>query len=125
MAKRFVVPMPRRDRYKQPEGLIGVLLKTDAEFGDRDDAALGLGEFDEPEAKEALLTVAEDPATDPVLAEPCAESPGEIWARGDTLNVSNLRRLTGEPLAAVLRQVEAARPPWRKQIEAIRAQTAL
>lgn len=117
--------MPRRDKYKQPEGLIGVLLKTDAEFGDRDDAAMDLGEFDEPEAEEALLTVAEDPATDPMLAESCAESLGEVWARRETLNVSKLRRLTGEPLTMVLRQLERARPQWREQIEAIRAQIEL
>ena len=116
--------MPRERKVKQPEGLIAVLLNTGAEFGDRDDAAMDLRVFDEPEAEEALLTVAEDPTTDPMLAERCAESLGEIWALSDTLNLSNLRRLTGELLASVLPQVEAAKPEWREHIEAIKSRAA-
>lgn len=43
---------------EQPAGLIGVLLDAGAEYGARDDAALDLGESDEPEAAAALLAVA-------------------------------------------------------------------
>mgnify|MGYP001773457614 CR=1 FL=1 len=65
----------------QPQGLISVLLDTNAEFGDQDGAAMELGGFDEPEVEQALVEVASDPTTDPLLADRCGEALGEIWCR--------------------------------------------
>jgi|SRR5918992_846519 hypothetical protein len=108
---------------EQPAGLIGVLLDAGAEFGDRDDAALDLGEFDEPEAEAALLAVAADPATDLALAEMCVESLAEIWARKGELNLAGLRTLKGEVLSAALQLVEASQPRWKEHVRKVRAET--
>ena len=66
---------------KQPQGLISVLLDTNAEFGDRSDAAMDLGEFDDEAAEEALASVANDPSSDADIVELCRESLAEISAR--------------------------------------------
>ena len=66
---------------KQPDGLISVLLDTNAEFGDRDDAAMDLREFDEPAAEEALLTVVLSEKEDDDIADSAGESLWQIWTR--------------------------------------------
>ena len=66
---------------KQPEGLISVLLDLDAEFGDRDDAAMDLGGFDEPAAEEALLKVVLSGDEDEDIADRAGESLWQIWTR--------------------------------------------
>lgn len=49
--------MIRRAQVQQPHELISVLLDSNAEHGDCDDAAMDLGSFDDPQAEEALLHV--------------------------------------------------------------------
>jgi len=71
----------RRVQVQQPQGLISVLLNSNAEYGDRDDAAMDLGSFDDPQAEDALLKVALDSSTDPDLADRCRESLMEIQRR--------------------------------------------
>jgi hypothetical protein len=66
--------MMGRKTHEQPQGLIGVLLDTEAELGDRDDAAMDLAGFDEPEAIEALTRVLESDYEDPFLKETGQES---------------------------------------------------
>ena len=100
----------------QPQGLISVLLDETTPFGDRDDAAMDLGAYDEPEAEEALLSVACHPATDPLLAETCGESLGEIWSRRDALNQAGLMKLKGAAKDLALRIIEANRPEWNDEI---------
>jgi hypothetical protein len=68
-------------RTKQPEALIRLLLDKGAEFGDRDDAAMDLAGFDDPEAEEALTTVAQDLADDEDIVDRAGESLAEIWKR--------------------------------------------
>jgi hypothetical protein len=70
-----------RKRGKQPEGLISVLLEVQAEFGDRHDAAMDLGGYDEPSAEEALLHVALKHEEDDGIADAAGESLLEIWKR--------------------------------------------
>lgn len=65
----------------QPEGLISVLLNTEAGYGDRDDAAMDLGEFDEPAVEEALLKVVLSPTEDEGIADSAGESLWQIWSR--------------------------------------------
>jgi hypothetical protein len=66
---------------KQPEGLISVLLDRNAEFGDRGDAAIDLGAFDEPAAEEALLKVVLTQTEDEDIADSAGDSLREIWNR--------------------------------------------
>ncbi len=63
---------------KQPEGLISVLLDEDAPISERDDAAMDLDSYDEPEAEAALIAVATDPRVDEVIAWSAGESLAEI-----------------------------------------------
>lgn len=71
---------------KQPEGLISLLLDRKAELADRDDAAIDLTRFDEPEVLSALLTVIADEADDPDLRDTCQDSVYEIEARAGNAN---------------------------------------
>lgn len=66
---------------KQPEGLIQVLLDKNAEFGDRDDAAMDLGEFDDPAAEDALTQIVQEMTEDGDIAIRAGESLAEIWKR--------------------------------------------
>ena len=67
-----------RASLSQPAGLISVLLDLAAPFGDRGDAAMDLGAYDEPEAERALMQVATDPAVDEDIADSCGESLGDV-----------------------------------------------
>lgn len=68
----------------QPTGLISALLDRRAEHGDRDDAAMDLGAYDEPEVEQALITIVTDLNEDEGIADAAAESLSEIWNRKDT-----------------------------------------
>ena len=70
-----------RPETKQPEGLISVLLDRSAPAGDRDDAAMDLYEYDEPEVEEALLSVVLDHADEEIVIESAGESLYQIWQR--------------------------------------------
>jgi len=63
--------------------LISVLLDGNAREDERDDAAMELSAFDEPEVHAALARVATDPAESELVAASAGESLAELWmARG-------------------------------------------
>jgi hypothetical protein len=66
---------------KQPEGLISVLLNRSAPGGDRDDAAMDLEYYDEPEVEEALLSVVLDHADEEIVIDSAGESLYQLWER--------------------------------------------
>lgn len=78
---------------KQPEGLISVLLDRSAEHGDRDDAAMDLGAYDEPEAEEALLKVVLDPTEEEEIADSAGESLWQIWERKGKRDAAAVARM--------------------------------
>ena len=98
---------------EQPAGLISVLLDRDAEFGDRDDAAMDLGAFDAPEAADALTHILLDAAEDRDLAASAAESLGEIWARNRRFDRQVFDRLEGTAALMVTAVLDARWPEWR------------
>ena len=65
----------------QPRGLLAVLADSSGKFGDRHDAAMDLGAFDEPEVEAALLAVASEQTQDPDIADAARESLRQIWLR--------------------------------------------
>ena len=77
----------------QPDGLIVILLDTSAEFGDRHDAAMDLGAFDEPAAEEALLKVVLNEAEDEDIADPAGDSLRDIWTRKGTFDSELVARM--------------------------------
>ena len=68
-----------RPKVNQPEGLISVLNDLSAPFGDRGDAAMDLGAYDE--ALPTLVAIAGREGEDPDIVEDCGESIGDIWKR--------------------------------------------
>lgn len=102
---------------QQPEGLISVLLDTTAEFGDRDDAAMDLSLYDESEAEDALIEIALDEATDPLLTERCGEALAEIWCRKDHLNIDVLNKLRGNTLRMAASIIQARKAEWMKYLD--------
>ena len=71
----------RTPKLEQPHGLVAVLANRGSEFGDRHDAAMDLGAFDQPEAEAALLAVASDLTEDPDIADAAGESLWAVWSR--------------------------------------------
>jgi hypothetical protein len=97
----------------QPSGLIQVLLDNGAEFGDRHDAAMDLGAFDEVSVEEALARLACDKGADDDLADACAESLAQIWCRkGDVTRdvIDVMIRLTPVSLRVALATMRECSP---------------
>ena len=80
---------------KQPKGLIEALLDVKAAEADRDDAAMDLAAYDEPEVEDALIHVGADASTPNIVAASCGESLAEIWMRKKTLNLDAPEALKG------------------------------
>ncbi len=104
------------NRTQQPQGLIRVLLDRKTEYGARGDAASDLSAFDEPEAEDALVTVASDPTTDLYLAETCGASIAEIWCRKGKLDGDVLRRLGDQALDIVAATIRVRKPEWDSRV---------
>jgi len=77
----------------QPGGLIAVLLDTSAEFGDRSDAAMDLGAFDEPAAEEALLTIVQSETEDEGIVDSAGESLWQVWTRKGKYDAEMVARM--------------------------------
>ena len=102
---------------KQPQGLIEVLLDVTAAEADRDDAAMDLAAYDEPEVEEALIRVGADSSTPNSVAASCGESLAEIWIRNKTLNLDALKRLQGEACTEAIGLILVREPSWTSKIE--------
>ncbi len=96
-------------RSPQPEGLISVLLDRAAPEGDRDDAAMDLGQFDDPGAEAALREVASDPTTPEVIADSCGESLAGIWLRQGRTEARLLEGLTAPARAIASAMLHGAK----------------
>ena len=68
---------------KQPQGLIEILLDVTAAEADRDDTAMDLAAYDEPEVEDALIHVGADSSTPNSIAASCGESLAELDAKKD------------------------------------------
>ena len=102
---------------KQPQGLIEVLLDVAAAEADRDDAAMDLAAYDEPEVEEALIRMGVDPSTPNSVAASCGEALAEIWIRKKTLNLDALKRLQGEACHEAIGLIRVRVPSWASKIE--------
>lgn len=109
--------MMGRKNVKQPEGLITVLLDKNAEYGDRDDAAMDLAAYGTPEAISALVTIACDPEIDEGLADSCGESLAEIWIRHNAADKSVFERLTPAAARILVAILEANAPHLASEVK--------
>jgi hypothetical protein len=73
--------------------LISVLLDGTAREDERDDAAMDLSAFDEPEVHAALARVATDPAESELVAGSAGESLAELWAARGAVDRAVFERL--------------------------------
>lgn len=96
----------------QPAGVIAVLLDTKAPFGDRHDAAMDLARFDEPEAERALSDCLLAKETDPDLADACAESVAELWARKRRIDRETLALVPPHATAILFATLDKLFPDW-------------
>jgi hypothetical protein len=100
----------------QLQGLMKVLLDVTAAEADRDDAAMDLAIYDEPEVEEALIQVGADPSTPHSVAASCGESLAEIWIRKETLNLDAFKRLQGEACNEASGLIRVREPSWASKI---------
>lgn len=101
---------------KQPAGFIKVLLDRKADFGDRDDAAMDLCDFNEPEAEAALAKIATAQDTDDDLADSCTESLAVIWCRKRTVDVITLNSLQDHHRELAIEIIKRRNPDLLKKI---------
>ena len=73
-----------------------MLFDTSAELGDRLDAAMDLGLFDEPAAEQALLRIVLDASADGDLADEAGNSVCEIWSRQGKYDADLVARMHPE-----------------------------
>lgn len=102
----------------QPRGLISVLLNPKAEFGDRSDAAMDLGEFDEPDAFDALMAVATNPEEDADLLDACGESLAEICSRRAQIDPDQFLKLQNPARTVFVAYLKQLRPDWAVLVQA-------
>ncbi len=102
---------------KQPQGLIEILLDVTASEADRDDAAMDLAVYDEPEVEDALIHVGADPSTPNSVAASCGESLAEIWMRKKALNLDALKLLKDAACNEAIGLLRAREPSWAARIE--------
>ncbi len=80
------------------DSLIRILLDKSRYIGERDDAAMDLGSFDEPEALDVLIQVATDVREDDMILSSCGSSIKNIWIRQGSYS---LKKITVEMLNAL------------------------
>jgi hypothetical protein len=101
---------------RQPAGLLSVLLDTCAEDGDRDDAAMDLSAYDEPEVEQGLFRVALDPQTVSFVADTIGESIAEIWCRKNRIDLGLLRQLPEPARNIAVAVLRRHKPEWGQKI---------
>ena len=74
------------------EYLIRILQDKSIDLGVRDDAAMDLGAYDEPQVSEVLIQIATDLEEDDMILDSCGESIREIWGRRGYYNPTELDR---------------------------------
>lgn len=91
--------------------LVHTLLDPEADYGDRDEAATQLSDFDGPRTRAALRDVALN-ETSRVLSQTAAESLSEIWCRTGEIDWDAFRQLKGKARIVVRSTLVKCRPEW-------------
>lgn len=107
------------DRWRNSSGLIQVLLDFEAEFGDRQDAAMDLAAFDDETVEQALVSVACDKNSDDDLANSCGEFLAKIWCRKNLVNQQVLTELAPASLRIALATLQSCSPVLAAQGESL------
>jgi len=102
---------------RQPAGLISLLLDKTAEFGDRDDAAMDLGSFDQPAVVSVLATVASDPSEDDDIVARSGESLAKLWAERGSVDEGLFDRLRPAAKTEVRAYLRARAPELAQAVD--------
>lgn len=100
------------DRATRCKCLIEILLDNTARIDERDDAAMNLYKYDEPEALRGLLIAAKNSEDDSTILESCGESIASIWIRNNTLDKEIYQELNIEARHGILNVLEDSKPEW-------------
>ena len=103
------------DDQQRLKALKKILLDRKAPLAERDDAAIDLGEFDDPEALETLMEIAVDPQEDDIILASCGESIALIWLRTGKFDRNQLKRLVGSARVEAEVLLRNQRPKWLQE----------
>ena len=107
----------KRKLFGLPYSYIEGLLDTSLNWDVRDDYAVYLIEYDDPEVEEALFQVASNPTEEDDIAESCGEVLAEIWCRKGTLKIDALRKLKPAALIEAMAIIQARKSEWLPVLE--------
>jgi len=96
------------------EMLIRVLLDKDAPIGDRDDAAMDLGQYNDQRALNALLKIATNPNEDSFIFDVCGESIASLWVKRDSFDLDSYQKLMPPAKRECYGYIEVNKPEWIK-----------
>lgn len=73
---------------------------------------MDLGDFDSPEALNALLSAASDPHEHEIIQASAGESLARIWLRNGLFDGSVMSRLSSPARAEAAAAIQSERPEW-------------
>ena len=91
--------------------LIIILLMEDEHTSNRDEAAMGLSEYDDPLAERVLIQAAANPNTNASIAYSCGFSLAEMWLRQNRFPMEATRFFGKDALFGV-KQGISNKPEW-------------
>lgn len=101
---------------KKAKLLIDIILDETSNVSERDDAAMDMGDFDDPKVIEVLLQKGSDPVEDETVLNSCGESLAEIWVRQDFFDEMGYSSLHPVAKQGALFVIESRKPHWINKI---------
>ncbi|WP_068469661.1 hypothetical protein [Candidatus Protochlamydia phocaeensis] len=92
--------------------LVKTLLDKTASISERDDAAIDLGNFDNDQALNALLTVASDLKEEYSIMDVCGESIAQIWVKRNQLDLVSYKNLHPNAQYEAKMYIKINKPDW-------------
>lgn len=98
---------------KEIKLLIETLQDKQSNVSEKDDAAMDLGNSDDPLAVQVLVAKGRDTAEDDLVLNSCGESLAEIWIRNSNFNQSLYDTLLPKAQQGVRAVIENLKPEWK------------
>ena len=97
---------------KEIKFLIAILRDNEANVSEKDDAAMDLGNSDNPLAIQALIAKGQDTKEDDLVLNSCGESLAEIWIRNNNFDQNLYDILLPKAKHGVRAVIESLKPEW-------------
>lgn len=97
---------------KEIKLLIAILQDEQANVSEKDDAAMDLGNSDNPLAVQALTTKGQDIKEDDLVLNSCGESLAEIWIRNNYFDQRLYDILLPKAKQGARAVIESLKPEW-------------